>query len=85
LYKNYSDKISINLDSIEKVSKHNSENIANALIKDILTSHEEFTNLDYRREYHLKFIINDTSKLSDIEIKFLNNNSRVDFLIFERF
>jgi len=68
LYKNYSDKISISLDSIEKVSIHDSENIWNALIKDILTNHEEFTNLDYRREYHLKFLINDTSKLSDVEI-----------------
>ncbi len=68
MYKNYSDKISISLDSIEKVSIHDSENIWNALIKDILTNHEEFTNLDYRREYHLKFLINDTSKLSDVEI-----------------
>ena len=85
LYKTYSDKISINLDNIEKVSRYDSENILNALIKEILTSHEEFTNLDYRREYHLKFLVNDTSKLSDIEIKFLNNNSRVDFLIFEKF
>ncbi|MCH8518314.1 AAA family ATPase [Candidatus Gracilibacteria bacterium] len=85
LYKNYSNKISINIDSIEKVSKHNSENIGNALIKEILESHKDFSHLTYTREYHLKHLINDTSKLSDIEIKFLNNNSRVDFLIFEKF
>jgi hypothetical protein len=85
LYKNYSDKISINKDNLERVSKHDSENIGNALIKEILASDPEFSNLDYRREYHLKSLINDTSKLNDIEIKFLNNNSRVDFLIFEKF
>jgi hypothetical protein len=85
LYKNYSDKISINKDNLERVSKHDSENIGNALIKEILVSYQEFSNLDYRREYHLKSLINDTSKLNDIEIKFLNNNSRVDFLIFEKF
>jgi len=77
LYKKYSDKISINLDSIEKVSKHNSENIWNALIKEILECNKDFSHLTYTREYHLKHLINDTSKLSDFEIKFLNNNSRV--------
>lgn len=85
LYKNYSDKIFLKKDNLEKVSKHDSENIGNALIKEILASDPDFSNLDCRREYHLKFLINDTSKLSDIEIKFLNNNSRVDFLIFEKF
>jgi len=85
LYKNYSDKITINKNSLERISKHDSENIGNALIKEILTSNELFSNLDYRLEYHLKFLINDTSKLDEIEKKFLNNNSRVDFLIFEKF
>lgn len=85
LYKNYSDKISINKNNLEKVSRYDSENIGNTLIKEILTSDEEFSNLHFSREYYLKNLVNDTSKLNDIEKKFINNNSRVDFLIYQKF
>lgn len=80
LYKN----LSTAKRNIKKVSKYDSENIWNALIEDLLKD-EKFSNLFYKREVYLKNIINNTKKLNDEEIKFLNNNSRVDFLIYYKF
>jgi superfamily I DNA and/or RNA helicase len=84
LYENYSDKITLSNESIIQVSKFKSEDIWNALIKKILDD-EKFSNLSFRREVYLKNIISDTNKLNDIEKKFVNTTSRVDFLVYSNF
>ena len=84
LYRNYSDKIGLNNNSIISVSKFRSEDILNALIKQVLDD-EKFNNLSFTREVYLKNIISDTNKLNDIEKKFINTTSRVDFLVYSNF
>lgn len=84
LYKNYSNKITLKEESLIGDSKYKSENIWNTLIWKILDD-EKFSNLSFGREVYLKSMIWDSSKLNDIELKFLNSTSRVDFLIYADF
>lgn len=84
LYKNYSDQLTLKENELIKVSEFKSENIWNTLITNIL-SQKRFENLSFAREIFLKNLISNPHKLNQEEIDFLQNNSRVDFLIYSNF
>jgi hypothetical protein len=48
-------------------------------------SQKRFENLSFAREIFLKNLISNPHKLNQEEIDFLQNNSRVDFLIYSNF
>lgn len=84
LYSSYSDKLLEFYLKNNKVSKYDSENLANSLIEKVL-SEEEFSELGRIMHQPLKKLIKDTKDLTEKEKAFVNNhNTHIDFLIFNK-
>ncbi|MED1017216.1 AAA domain-containing protein [Bacillus atrophaeus] len=62
-------------------SKHKSERIIASLLRDILKE-EAYKKIQFRREYRLKDLFNDTSHLNKEEQKFVKTVARFDFLLY---
>lgn len=68
---------SINCSPAEKI-------ILNLLKDEILSSNERFAFLEFIQEYRLVDLVREQSILTQDEIKFINNNSRLDFLLYNK-
>lgn len=84
LYKNFSAKLLPLKEKVKKVSETPTEDIFYVFIKEILDD-DNFSNIDFTMQVLLKNLIKNTSKLDNDEIKFINHNSSIDFLIFSKF
>jgi|AKZA01.1.fsa_nt_gi Protein of unknown function (DUF2726). len=67
-----------------KKSKFDSENLMHELIGKIL-SEEKNKKYKYKSETRLKELFRNTEKLNEEEKKYIQNNARVDFVIYNRF
>ncbi|WP_246578367.1 AAA domain-containing protein [Clostridium frigoris] len=84
LYSNYSKKLLEILNKNKKVSEFASENLMNMVIEKVLCQ-EKFEFLDVVLHQPLKMLIKDTSKLTEIEHKFVENIlTHTDFIIFNK-
>ena len=54
------------------------------LSEDILLNNPKFSSIDMVREYRLRDLIRNLQSFSEDEIKFINNNSRIDFLLYNK-
>ncbi|MCB2308604.1 DUF2726 domain-containing protein [Clostridium estertheticum] len=84
LYSNYSKKLLEILNKNKRVSEFASENLMNMVIEKVLCQ-EKFKFLDVVLHQPLKMLIKDTSKLTEIEHKFVKNIlTHTDFIIFNK-
>lgn len=66
-------------------SKYDSETIMYNTIKDILKS-EKYLTYDLKdKVYPLRKVVNNKNILNEEELEFINRNSHIDFLIFNKF
>lgn len=54
------------------------------LINEILPSHTSFNNIRFIREYKLRDLVKDIDQFEENEQQFMRNNSRLDFLLFNK-
>ncbi|WP_424160811.1 AAA domain-containing protein [Bacillus amyloliquefaciens] len=81
LYKEFSEVLIERENKLrESDSNHKSERIIASLLRDIL-SEEKFKKINFKREYRLKDLVNDTSHLHEDEKQFIKTAARVDFLL----
>lgn len=66
---------------LESDSRFKSERIIASLLRDILKE-EAYKKIEFRREYRLKDLFNDTSHLNKEEQKFVRTVARFDFLLY---
>lgn len=83
LYKDYSRSLIKELTNYENVSKYESENLMNTVIKETLEM-PELNHLDYILGQPLKMLIKDNTLLDEQEIKFVKSGSHTDFLIYSK-
>jgi len=84
LYSNYSKKLIEVLNKNKKVSEFDSENLMNMVIEKVLRE-DKFKFLDRVLHQPLKMLIKDTSKLTEVEYKFVMNIlTHTDFIIFNK-
>lgn len=83
LYKEYSDKLIGFKNKIKNNSKYQSENIMYCLLKEVLDL-EKYDNLDFTTQVLLKNLLNSVDKLNEREIKYVNHNSSIDFIVFHK-
>jgi ribosomal protein L18E len=67
-----------------KKSKYDSENLMHELMEKIL-SEEKNKKYKYKSETKLKELFRNTDNLNEEEKKYIQNNARVDFIIYNRF
>ncbi|QGU49335.1 MULTISPECIES: AAA domain-containing protein [Bacillus] len=81
LYKEFSEVLIERENKLRKSdSKYKTERIIASLLRDIL-SEEKFKKINFKREYRLKDLVNDTSHLYEDEKQFIKTAARVDFLL----
>lgn len=84
LYSKYSNKLTPLLKRARSVSTFKSENIANAMIEEVL-SEERFKHLKHILHLPLNVLIKDTSLLTEDETNFVRHpKSHLDFMIFSK-
>jgi hypothetical protein len=54
------------------------------LNENILLNNAQFSSIDMAREYRLRDLIRDFQPFSEDEIEFIRNNSRIDFLLYNK-
>ncbi|WP_165045249.1 AAA domain-containing protein [Dysgonomonas sp. ZJ709] len=54
------------------------------LSENVLLNNPKFSSIDMVREYRLRDLIRNLQSFSEDEIKFINNNSRIDFLLYNK-
>lgn len=81
LYKEFSEVLIERENKLRKSdSKYKTERIIASVLRDIL-SEEKFKKINFKREYRLKDLVNDTSHLHEDEKQFIKTAARVDFLL----
>ncbi|MEC1939630.1 DUF2726 domain-containing protein [Bacillus velezensis] len=81
LYKEFSEVLIERENRLRKSdSKYKTERIIASLLRDIL-SEEKFKKINFKREYRLKDLVNETSHLHEDEKQFIKTAARVDFLL----
>ncbi|MEC0235001.1 AAA domain-containing protein [Paenibacillus kribbensis] len=83
LYKEYSEVLIGLRDKKIKISRHESENIANAFLQELLEK-EEYRILSIQREVYLKNFLNETDLLDENELKYVKNNASLDFVLYHK-
>lgn len=85
LYKEYN-KVFISFISLNKNIKGSSAEIIihKLLSENILLNTPQFSSIDMVREYRLRDLIRDFEPFSESEIQFIRNNSRIDFLLYNK-
>ncbi|MFC7801919.1 AAA domain-containing protein [Bacillus subtilis] len=82
LYKEFSEVLMQRENKLrESDSKYKSERIIASLLRDILKE-ETYKKIEFRREYRLKDLFNDTSHLNEEEQKFVKTVARFDFMLY---
>lgn len=85
LYKEYNKVVPSFLLSNKNIKGSVAEIIIHKLIvENILLNHTQFSSIDLVREYRLRDLIRDFQPFSEDEIMFIRNNSRIDFLLYNK-
>lgn len=85
LYKEYNRGFTSFLLSNKNIRGSAAEIIIHKLLSEkILSNNTQFSSIDMAREYKLRDLIRDFQPFSKDEIKFIMNNSRVDFLLYNK-
>lgn len=83
LYKEYSKKLISLKSRLLQDSKYQSENIMLALLNDIINN-DMYNSLTFTTQVSLKHLLNNTDKLNNMELNYVNHNSSVDFVVFHK-
>ena len=85
LYKEYNKIFVSFLSSNKHIKGSAAEIIVHKLLSEnILLNNVQFSSIDMVREYRLRDLIRDFQPFSDDEIRFIKNNSRIDFLLYNK-
>ena len=85
LYKEYNKVLTSFLLSNKNIRGSAAEIIIHKLLSEnILSNNTQFSSIDIVREYRLRDLIRDFQLFSEDEIKFIMNNSRIDFLLYNK-
>lgn len=85
LYKEYNKVFTTFLASNKNISGSAAEIIIHKLLAEqILPKNALFSSVDMVREYKLRDLIRDFHPFSEDEVKFINSNSRLDFLLYSK-
>jgi hypothetical protein len=85
LYKEYNKVFTSFLLSNKNIRGSAAEIIINKLLSEnILLNNTQFSSIDMTREYKLRDLIRDFQPFSKDEIRFIRNNSRIDFLLYNK-
>ena len=85
LYKEYNKVFTSFLLSNKNIKGSAAEIIIHKLLsEDILLNNTQFMSIDMVREYRLSDLIRDFQPFSQDEIRFIRNNSRIDFLLYNK-
>jgi superfamily I DNA and/or RNA helicase/very-short-patch-repair endonuclease len=85
LYKEYNKVFTSFLLSNKNIRGSAAEIIIHKLLSEnILLSDTQFSSIDMVREYKLRDLIRDFQPFSQDEIRFIKNNSRIDFLLYNK-
>ncbi len=85
LYKEYNRVFTSFLLSNKNISGSAAEIIIHKLLSEnILLNNTQFSSIDMVREYRLRDLIRDFQLFSEDEIRFIRNNSRIDFLLYNK-
>lgn len=85
LYKEYNQVFISFLSSSKDMKGSPAEIIIHKLLtENILLNNAQFSSIDMVREYRLRDLIRDFQPFSEDEIRFIRNNSRIDFLLYNK-
>ncbi|MDR3061405.1 MAG: AAA family ATPase [Dysgonamonadaceae bacterium] len=84
LYKEYNKVLTSFLSSNKNVKGSAAEIIIHERLRNILLNNVQFSSIDMVREYRLRDLIRDFQPFSEDEIRFISNNSRIDFLLYNK-
>ncbi|MDR0743163.1 MAG: DUF2726 domain-containing protein [Tannerella sp.] len=85
LYKEYNKVFISFLSSNKNVKGSAAEIIIHKLLREnILLNNTQFSSIDMVREYRLKDLVRNLRPFSGDEIQFIRNNSRIDFLLYNK-
>lgn len=85
LYKEYNKVLTSYLLSNKNLKGSAAEIIINQLLREnILLDNLQFSSIDMVREYKLRDLIRDFQPFSEDEIRYIRNNSRIDFLLYNK-
>lgn len=85
LYKEYNKVFISFLSSNKNIQGSAAEIIIHKLLSEnILLNNIQFSSIDMVREYRLRDLIRDFQPFSEDEIQFIRNNSRIDFLLYNK-
>ncbi|MTI57722.1 AAA domain-containing protein [Geosporobacter ferrireducens] len=83
LYKEYSDKLISFKSRLTQNSKYQSENIMWTLLNDIV-SEDRYNSLEFTTQVFLKNLLNNTDRLNNAELNYVNRNASVDFVVYHK-
>lgn len=83
LYKEYSSKLIALRKQLPNISKYQSENIIWKLLDDILKE-EKYNCFEFTMQVLLKNLLKNDDKLTTEEIRYVNHNASVDFVVYYR-
>lgn len=85
LYKEYNKVLALFLSSNKNIKGSVAEIIVHKLLREnILLKNARFSSIDFAREYALRDLITDFKSFSEDEIRFIRNNSSIDFLLYNK-
>ena len=85
LYKEYNKVLTSFLSFNKSVKGSAAEIIMHKLLSEnVLINNAQFSSIDMVREYRLRDLIRDFQPFAEDEIKFIKNNSRIDFLLYNK-
>lgn len=85
LYKEYHSELNTFLDSNSDMEGSAAEVLIHKLLLDkILLPNSSYSFIDIAREYKLRDLVHDYDLLSEDEVYFIQNNSRLDFLLYNK-
>lgn len=84
LYKEYNKVFTSFLYSNKKIKGSAAEVIIHKLLTENILNNVEFASIDMVREYRLRDLIHDLQQFSEDEVLYIMNNSRIDFLLFNK-
>jgi superfamily I DNA and/or RNA helicase len=84
LYKEYNKSFTSFLLSNKNIRGSAAEIIIHKLLSENILNNTQFLSIDMVREYKLSDLIRDLQPFSEDEISFIRNNSRIDFLLYNK-
>lgn len=83
LYKEYSNKLITLKNRLSNISKYQSENIIWRLLHNII-SEDKYNCFEFTMQVLLKNLLKNNDKLTPEEVRYVNHNSSVDFVVYYR-